>query len=123
MEISMTTLWSCGRFVVAFVCLLGATWGCVTQTARGMSAATPINIGSRRELFVDRLLVDQLHNLRFKQGEPIPREPVLSVDRPWEGVWVFPSQGGMFHRNGYWHLYYSAMQSKQDVGDWVCYAR
>src|SRR6185295_10284538 len=83
----------------------------------------PINIGSRRELFVDRLLVDQLHNTRFKQGEPIPREPVLGIDRPWEGIWIKPFQGGMFHRNGFWHLYYFAMQTRQDVGDWVCYAR
>jgi len=82
----------------------------------------PVEIGSRRELFVDRLLVDQMQNVNFKQGVPIPREPAMSIDRPWEGVYLFPSQGSMFQRNGYWHLYYSVSQTKQDTGDWQCYA-
>jgi len=90
---------------------------------RATGVAAPINIGSRRELFVDRLLVDKLQDACFKQGVPVPREPALSVDRPWEGIWLWPSQGGMFHRSGYWHLYYSALQSKQDQGDWLCHSQ
>src|SRR4051812_20688081 len=58
--------------------------------AKGQNASQdPIHIGSRRELFVDRLLVDKLDGVRFKLGEPIPREPALSVDRPWEGIWLW----------------------------------
>lgn len=102
---------------------LAASGQVKSASGQNAVAGAAIDIGSRRELFLDRLLVDRLDQARFKQGEPIPREPALSVDRPWEGVWLWPSQGGMFQRNGYWHLYYSALQTKQDLGDWLCYAR
>ena len=42
--------------------------------------AQPVEIGSRRELFVDRLLVDQMHNVEFKLHHPVkmprPRSPL-----------------------------------------------
>lgn len=45
-----------------------------------------IDIGTRRELFVDRLLVDQMNSTRFRSHPPVPAETVLKFDRPWEGV-------------------------------------
>ncbi len=47
----------------------------------------PINIGSRRELFVDHLLIDRLAGARLRLHEPQPREVVLRFDRPWEGLY------------------------------------
>ncbi len=46
---------------------------------------SPVHIGSRRELFVDRLLIDRLKNASLFQHAPIPREVVFRHDAPWEG--------------------------------------
>ena len=49
-------------------------------------ATSAINIGSRRELFVDRYLLDSLEGTRLKLHLPQPAEIVLKVDHPWEGT-------------------------------------
>jgi hypothetical protein len=46
----------------------------------------PIHVGSRRELFVDRELVDTLEgDAQLRLASPVPRETVLHLDRPYEG--------------------------------------
>lgn len=50
-------------------------------------AANPIDIGSRRELFVDDHLIDHLSGSAERRlGRPVPRERVLTFDAPWEGT-------------------------------------
>lgn len=49
-------------------------------------AQEPISIGSRRELFVDRLLIGELKNAAQRLQAPIDRGPVLKLDQPWEGL-------------------------------------
>ena len=44
-----------------------------------------IDIGSRRELFVDDLLIGQLKNARRVLHRPQRREKALVFDQPWEG--------------------------------------
>ncbi len=44
-----------------------------------------VNIGSRRELFVDYTLIDRLEGARLRLHRPDPREVVLRHDAPWEG--------------------------------------
>ena len=44
----------------------------------------PIDIGSRRELFVDRLLVERLDGTRFHLHHPRPAELAVTLDQPWE---------------------------------------
>ena len=53
-------------------------------TAIGHSAE-PIDIGSRRELFVDRYLIDKLDGVRLVLHQPQPREVAIRFDQPWEG--------------------------------------
>lgn len=49
-------------------------------------AAEPIDVGSRRELFVDRHLVAEIDgDARLHLHRPSPREVVLVTDNPWEG--------------------------------------
>jgi len=50
-------------------------------------AARPIvrDISSRREIFVDHWLIDNLDGARLKLHHPTPREVVLKFDKPWEG--------------------------------------
>ena len=51
-----------------------------------VDSAEPINVGSRRELFVDYALVDKAEGkISLKLHHPVPREIALKFDRPWEG--------------------------------------
>lgn len=47
-----------------------------------------LDIGSRRELFVDTLLIDRLKKASLVQHAPQPREVVLRHDAPWEGLFT-----------------------------------
>ena len=44
-----------------------------------------LSIGSRRELFVDHLLIDHLDNMHLKLHEPVSGGVALRIDQPWEG--------------------------------------
>ena len=71
---------------------------------------TPVDLGSRRELFTDDFLIDHLEGgARQVLQHPVPREPVLVTDRPWEGCMgafntVIPCEGRyrMYYRG--WHI-------------------
>jgi hypothetical protein len=43
-------------------------------------------VGGRRELFVDRHLIDRLHDASLLLHTPVEKETVLTLDRPWEGA-------------------------------------
>ena len=51
-----------------------------------LNAAEPTDIDSRRELFVDRRLIDRMDGVRLKIHHPQPREVILTFDRPWQGL-------------------------------------
>lgn len=87
-----------------------------TAAAHGAdtSAAAPINLGSRRELFVDDFLIDRMNGAELKMHAPVRAEKVLEFDKPWEG-----STCGFFSvidDNGLFRLYYrgSANNPKGD---------
>lgn len=50
-----------------------------------------LNIGSRRELFVDRVLIDRLNNTQLKLHEPVSGGVAIRIDKQWEG----PANFGM----------------------------
>ena len=52
-----------------------------------LHAVEPIDIGSRRELFVDHHLIQSLDGVRLVLHRPQPRESVLKFDQPWEGLY------------------------------------
>lgn len=58
----------------------------LTSAATSQTRAEPLDIGSRRELFVDHFLIARLDGTRLKLHEPSPAGMVLKFDRPWEGV-------------------------------------
>jgi len=60
---------------------------CVVSCASLLSmAAEPVDIGSRRELFVDDHVIEKIEgDARLELQEPVPREVVLVTDKPWEG--------------------------------------
>ncbi len=45
-----------------------------------------IDLGTRRELFVDHFLVEKLEGAHLELHHPVRKEVVLRFDRPWEGL-------------------------------------
>ena len=45
----------------------------------------PIDIGNRRELFVDEFLLAKRDGIEVRLHSPVPREVVMTCDAPWEG--------------------------------------
>lgn len=60
-----------------------ATLATVAQAQTG-SADTPIAIGNRRELFVDRALISDMRGVDLRLATPVNGGLALSLDRPWE---------------------------------------
>ncbi|MEA1951500.1 MAG: hypothetical protein U9N87_08950, partial [Planctomycetota bacterium] len=48
-------------------------------------AADTIDLGSRRELFVDHFLIDKLEGAALALNRPKDEGVVLKFDKPWEG--------------------------------------
>ncbi|MBL9209143.1 MAG: hypothetical protein JNL92_01675 [Opitutaceae bacterium] len=75
-------------------------------------AAAPVELGSRRELFVDRLLIEQLEGTSLRLHEPVPGGVAVQIDQPWEG----PANGplAVLRHGDQFLLYYRAMTVGQD---------
>ena len=58
---------------------------CLCLISTQAPADEPRPIGSRRELFVDRFLIERLKNARLQLHEPRDEGVVLHMDKPWEG--------------------------------------
>ena len=64
-----------------------AAW-CALFIFTDISPATePIDIGSRRELFVEHHLIGSLNSVRLVLHRPEPREILLRFDQPWKGLY------------------------------------
>ena len=94
-----------------------------------MLAENAINIGSRRELFVDDLLIDRLTGKAEQQlHHPEAKEIVLTHDAPWEGSGS--GYHSVFRDAGLYRMYYKAWQltvtpGKVNTGEhplFCCYA-
>ncbi|MCA8996333.1 MAG: hypothetical protein KDA80_05105 [Planctomycetaceae bacterium] len=77
-------------------------------------AEDPVDIGSRRELFIDDLLIDSLIDARRDLHHPVPREVAIVHDAPWEGA------GSGYHsviRDGdVYRMYYRGSKLSVDNG-------
>ncbi|MBC8354559.1 MAG: hypothetical protein H8E66_21395 [Planctomycetes bacterium] len=94
-------------------------------------AAEPIDVGTRRELFVDDHVVEKIEgDARLELQQPAPREVALVADKPWEGnlsafYTVFrdrDSSDGDICRMYYRGAHYDTKSSKQTHRQLVCYA-
>ncbi|MEQ9409425.1 MAG: hypothetical protein RIK87_16935 [Fuerstiella sp.] len=73
-----------------------------------------VEIGSRRELFVDRTLIESLSGTaQLKLHHPEPREIALQHDAPWEGSGS--GYHSVFHDGDRYRMYYKAWHL--EVGD------
>lgn len=70
-------------------------------------AADPIDVGSRRELFVDRLLIERIEGARLELQKPRDEGPVLAFDKPWEGA--FCGYATVLKDGGSYRVYYRGL--------------
>jgi len=66
-----------------------------------------VDVGSRREPFLDRFLIDALSGTELRPQRPVDRGPVLSFDKPWEGA--FAGYATIIHADGKYQAYYRGM--------------
>jgi hypothetical protein len=101
---------------------------CFVLAARpgGAAADQVLDLGSRRELFVDRFLIERLTGAELRLYHPQPAGVVFRFDRPWEGVvsgYVTVLQDGADY-----HLYYrgrpttSRQDASKEAQEVTCYA-
>ena len=78
-----------------------------TYPGRGLGQGDAINLGSRRELFVDRFLIDQLQGAELRMHEPIREGVAVKFDNPWEGG--FSGYPTVIKDGGLYRMYYRGL--------------
>ncbi|WP_395750039.1 hypothetical protein [Prosthecobacter sp.] len=88
------------------------------------SAAEPISLGSRRELFVDKLLIDQMEGATLRLHHPESAGSAVKFDQPWEGR--FSAYITVIHNDEAkkYQMYYRGNAGFKDgtTGEVTCYA-
>ncbi|MCA9215430.1 MAG: hypothetical protein KDB27_20335 [Planctomycetales bacterium] len=82
-----------------------------------------IDIGNRLELFVDRFLIDEMHNADLRLQSPRPCESVLTFDKLWEGA--FCGYTTVFKDDDIFRMYYRGLPKAGRDGtdsEVTCYA-
>jgi len=86
-------------------------------------AQTVADIGSRRELFVDRFLIGEMRGTSLQLALPHDTGPVIELNRPWEGR--FSAYATVIRDGGLTRLYYRGVPTVgQDgrIDEVTCYA-
>ena len=88
----------------------------------GPPPAAVVDIGTRRELFVDRFLIDRMTATELRLQRPVDRGPVLKFDAPWEGR--FCAYVTVIRAPDRFQMYYRGMDGGKDTdaGQVTCYA-
>jgi len=82
-----------------------------------------IELGSRRELFVDNFLIDKLENVRLVLNRPRDEGVVIKFDKPWEGL--FCGYATAIKDGDLYRMYYRGRPdggADGDSGEVCCYA-
>lgn len=110
---------TCRRAVVGSCCLatlaIGAAWA--------SAAEAPIDIGNRRELFVDRALIDELNDAALKLHAPVHAGVAVELNEPWEGA--FCGYATVMKDGDLYRMYYRGLpEAGQDgsASEATCYA-
>ena len=115
-------------YIVIYIVITGSAINSLTAQNRNIESSDVINIGSRRELFVDSFLLDHLSGkVEFRLHHPQLKEIVMVYDEPWEGnTCVYHS---IFKDGNIFRMYYRGSQidvTKEKIREahpWViCYA-
>ena len=80
-------------------------------------------LGDRRELFVDRFLIEKLQGAELTLERPRPENIVVRFDQPWEGA--FCAYATVLHDGPLYRLYYRGVPNSGEdgrSGEVTCYA-
>ncbi len=86
-------------------------------------SAEVLDLGARRELFVDRYLIDTLRGAELRLETPVPKGEVLRFDRPWEGA--FSGYATVIRDGKSYRLFYRGVPDSGQDGrseEVTCYA-
>ena len=92
-------------------------WKNLGRASSGAASGQPqskdvLDIGSRRELFVDDYLIDTMQGVQQVLQKPVRREVVMNYDRPWEGnTCIYPT---VFQDGDIYRMYYRASNYDED---------
>ncbi len=93
----------------------------MASAAAALSAAdAPVAIGSRREIFVDRHLIQSLDGAELRLATPRPSGAVLKLDRPWEGI--LSGYFTVLKDGDKYRMYYRGYPQRPDGKQVACYA-
>lgn len=87
------------------------------------AGAQTLDIGSRRELFLDRYLIDRMSGTSLDLQKPVDRGAVLYYDKPWEGA--FSAYATVIHDGLRYRFYYRGLpvaKTELKSGTVTCYA-
>lgn len=59
---------------------------CLNCISQNDNKSGVINLGNRREIFLDYYLIEKLEGARLLKQTPVDEGPVFNFDKPWEGV-------------------------------------
>lgn len=108
------------RQIAALIAMILAQGTLVNARA---DCAEPIDLGMRRELFIDRHLIEETENVQLVLHEPRDEGPVLKFDQPWEGR--FSGYATVIHNDDLYRLYYRGVPTAGSDGnsrEVTCYA-
>jgi len=71
------------RTILTVILALAPIFACVTP--RCVRAAEPLDLGTKREIFVDDYLIDKLEGTRLVMGQAKDEGVAILFDQPWEG--------------------------------------
>ena len=84
--------------------------------------AEVVDIGSRREMFVDRFLVDRMEGTRLKLHTPRDAGKAFALDKPWEGFGGYPT---VIYNGEKYQMFYRGKTGMTNAGnpdETTCYA-
>ena len=94
--------------------------GGATAVAQDASASEAIEIADRRQLFVDRSLIERMDGLSLKLHEPASGGVAIRLDKPWEGPVNFGH--AILRVGGRFLMYYRGMTLDEDDTGVSCVA-
>lgn len=83
----------------------------------------PVEMQSKREIFVDSHLIDQIEGIQLQLKEPVDKGIVMRFDAPWEGR--FSAYATVLHDTDRYRLYYRGIPEAGNDGsetEVTCYA-
>lgn len=86
----------------------------------GRPSATPVSIGSNRQLFIDDFLIGEGRGVHLKVNRPAPTgERCVTPEKPWESFAVL-AYNSVLEDEGIFKMWYDAIAN--DGSRWCCYA-